>query len=383
MIKRKISLILAVLMLLSVCIVGAGSVSADTADLPDVKEGCNRYFFLVPREWYLYTDVIGIYWWEGTDACTAWPGYKAHKADANNVYYYDVPKDVTAIIWNNFIDGGTDKTQEIYYSQKQTNQICTEFYAPGENDMYPDGIESFDGMIFVGDPNMDPTSSYDGKKTLYGEWYYYYGNAECGVNPEKTKGDYTISLNYLKNIFPNNNYRYYLEIAPHFYPENFDEDSNLLLIPWKNYDMLYAHFEDSFAAPEYIVFIGCYGASAYAYTSERFGDYLVVHHELDWIYDNSHYVYVPAEQKVYTLREAWDSEDIDIMPAFESGKVGKLVGDANTDGSLNIKDATYIQKYLAHIDGYRWNYYMDYDNDGYFTIKDATDIQKSLAGIKD
>ncbi len=384
---RKITcFILAVLMLLSLCTLSFGTVSADTSELPPVAEGYNRYFFLAPRTWYneyKYTCTAGIYWWEGTDACTEWPGYEAHEADIGNVYYYDVPEDVTTIIWNNYIDGGVDKTQDIYFESKQTINLSTEGYSPEENELYPEGVDSFDGMIFVIDPDKTSTSVTEVKFAFEGDWYYYYGNSECGIYPQKTKGDYTISLNYVKSVFPNNNYDFYMEIAPHFYPERYYENCADRVNPWGNYDMLYAHFEDSFEAPEYVVFIGCVGPAAYAYGSEEFGDYIVVHHELDAYYDISHYVYVPAEQKVYTLREAWDNEDIDILPAFESGRVGRLRGDANKDGELNIKDATYIQKHIANIKGYKSNYYMNYDNDGRVTINDATAIQKALAGIKD
>lgn len=385
MTKKTTSFLLAILMLMSVCIMGTGTVSADTADLPPVKEGCNRYFFLAPGDWYneyKYTCTAGIYWWEGADACTEWPGYKAHKADISNVYYYDVPKDVTTIIWNNYIDGGSDNTQDIYYESKQTINLSTEGYAPEECELYPEGIESFDGMIFVIDPDKKSTSHYEEKFSFEGDWYYYYGNSECGIYPQKTKGDYTISLNYLKSIFPNNNYAYYYEIAPHFYPEYYYDGYIERVKPWGNYNMLYAHFEDYTSTPEYIVFVGCVGPAAYAYETERFGDYLVVHHEIDALYSISHYVYVPAEQKVYTLRKAWEKEDLDITDAFESGKVGGLIGDADRDGGLTIKDATYIQKYLANFEGYDRNFYMEFDNEVYITIKDATAIQKALAGIK-
>lgn len=150
--------------------------------LPAVKEGCNRYFFYMPDYWYNeFAYTAGIYWWDGTDACTQWPGYKLHKADAPNIYYYDVPKDVEVIIWNNYLDGGADSSAEIYTLALQTKNLSTTGYEIGDSDAYPDGLETFDGMIFVIDPNLITTSVMQGKITAEGEWYYYYGDGRYGL----------------------------------------------------------------------------------------------------------------------------------------------------------------------------------------------------------
>lgn len=526
---RKItSFTLVLLLILSLCTLSFGTVSADVSDLPDVAEGCNRYFFLMPDELSNeYTDTAGIYWWEGTDACTSWPGYEAHKADADNVYYYDVPKDVEVIIWNNNLDGGADNTQDIYYHAIQTVNIGTVCYDKGENEYYPDGVPSFDGMIFV----IDFDKIMAGKLYLDGDWFYYYGNGEYGTEeplvdfedlpeveigcyryffllPEEWKNEHTntagiywwdgfatpdewpgykahkadaenvyyydvprsvstiiwnnfidggdktdpmydfakqtanISSEYyepgenenfpqgtgnfnnmicvidadwydpnifvanqkptcswyyyfgdgeygtdvdkearaLQELYPDNNYDYMTDIVPCFYPEKFEGKAGL---PWDMYDTLYVHNESSESAPDYVVFEACVGGADTAFITRQFGDYLVTHHEIHSLYELSHYVYVPSEQKVYTLKEAWENADIDISAAFESGCVGRHRGDANLDGSFDIRDATYIQKYLAQFDGFENTGFMNYDGDNDITIKDATAIQKALAGIKE
>ena len=60
-----------------------------------------------------------------------------------------------------------------------------------------------------------------------------------------------------------------------------------------------------------------------------------------------------------------------------------LLGDVNSDRAVNIKDVTYIQKYLVGF--VALNDYQilvsDTDGDSSITIKDATAIQKHLAGI--
>ena len=184
--KKIISVLLALVMVLAMGTVALVSVSADLADLPEVADGCNRYFFYLPDQWKNdYTEVAGIYWWEGTDACTTWPGYEANAADVDGVYYYDVPQDVTTIIWNNYLDGGTDKTLDIYKAAVQTKNIGCEYYDIGESENYPDGTETFDGMIYVTDMLLTEESPYSGKLTFAGEWCYYYGNGEYGFTPEK------------------------------------------------------------------------------------------------------------------------------------------------------------------------------------------------------
>ena len=152
-----------------------------------------RYYFYMPESWYNdYTaktgNTAGIYWWDGTNACDSWPGIPAKKGDVEGVYYYDVPKDVSVVIWNNYVDGGSDIYEEKYYYSQQTINIGTEYYDPGESDFYPDGNRDFDGMIYVTDPSILPWwSDYNGRYTFVGEWFYYYGGGEYGT--AKVKGE--------------------------------------------------------------------------------------------------------------------------------------------------------------------------------------------------
>ncbi|MBQ8795293.1 MAG: alpha-amylase [Clostridia bacterium] len=59
------------------------------------------------------------------------------------------------------------------------------------------------------------------------------------------------------------------------------------------------------------------------------------------------------------------------------------MGDVNMDGKLNIRDATYIQKYLAKIESMDDIQLLlaDFDGNGKANVKDATAIQKYIAGI--
>ena len=188
--KKVISLLLAIMLTVSMVAVAAVSVSAEVDDegryVPTEGTETNRYYFYMPNDWLNdCAFTAGIYWWQGTDAAKAWPGYNAQPGDVAGVYYADVPSDVATIIWNNGFDGGDDETSEDYAKAIQTMNIGAEFYDEGESDLYPAGTESFDNMIYVVDPGKIDVSDFSGKMMCGGEWYYYYGNGEYGVQPTK------------------------------------------------------------------------------------------------------------------------------------------------------------------------------------------------------
>ncbi|MGN0489463.1 MAG: hypothetical protein ACI4HO_09400, partial [Ruminococcus sp.] len=206
-IKRALSLVLAVLILSSMaCIVASANNGEKTNPLiTDVvtAEETNTFYFYMPEEWRNeYNDhsankeeaSAGIYWWEGTDNCNehtnaasdkGWPGYRVTETVAPNVFVAKVPKDVSTIIWNNTVDGGEDSTTPEYTAAVQTANIPSECFAPKDiKDAYgvfPDGKDSFDGMIFVCDPDNISINEFSGKATYNGSWFYYYGNGEYGV----------------------------------------------------------------------------------------------------------------------------------------------------------------------------------------------------------
>lgn len=146
--------------------------------------------------------------------------------------------------------------------------------------------------------------------------------------------------------------------------------------------------------PDYVLIY----ATAYypppANVTEMFGDYVVYS---GWGIPKalSYYVYTPKDNKIYTLREAYDAKLEGIMNIFTDYGLGFMLGDMDSDQRLTIKDATYIQKCLAKMEGFTlsgkdksipdWVHIdiADVNLDYKTNIKDATAIQKKLAKIAD
>lgn len=177
---------------------------------------------------------------------------------------------------------------------------------------------------------------------------------------------------------------------------------------WHFYDELYYYTAEEGgsgfmpeATPDYVlVKASTYNVSPMdAY--EVFGDYMI-HGGCGFPYCGNYHIYTPKDGKIYTLREAFDAELEGIMNVFTDYTLGYLLGDADGDRRLTIKDATYIQKCLAKIEGfslqgeYRGHnlseaddtspdpyvcYIEDFDNNDTVNVKDATAIQKRLAKI--
>lgn len=206
MTKKILSIVLAAVMLVSLCTVAVFVTSAEEVDPNEVKLedgreivsaacaeagiGTKRYYFYMPEDWFNdLTQTAGIYWWDSTGAPKAWPGYYAYPTAFEGIFYADVPADASTIIWNNGVNGGTDETKDVYFKAFQTKNIGSEYYDPGENDLYPDGVlEGFHGMIFVVDPNGEHETNDMSTKVGYaGDWFYYYGDGTCGTMPKKNE----------------------------------------------------------------------------------------------------------------------------------------------------------------------------------------------------
>lgn len=100
-----------------------------------------------------------------------------------------------------------------------------------------------------------------------------------------------------------------------------------------------------------------------------------------------YYVYF-SDGELLTLKEAAERAPL-AMFILDTEIPCALLGDADCDQKLSVKDATFIQKKLAdfHLDSkYELSMeeiVLDFDGDKKITVKDATAIQKRIAGLED
>ena len=157
--------------------------------------------------WYNdFTQGAGVYWWTKEAACESWAGYRAMVEDADqSIYYADVPAGVVCFVWNNGVDGGTDKSQPIYYMAAQTGDVASEYPGPKEYASIPEGADSFDGMIAVVDPDKVDVNALSKKMTCGYNWYFYYGDGCYGSYATTSKNFTSIEENCLN---PDHNHKY-------------------------------------------------------------------------------------------------------------------------------------------------------------------------------
>ncbi|MBQ7809618.1 MAG: leucine-rich repeat protein [Clostridia bacterium] len=166
---------------------------------------------------------------------------------------------------------------------------------------------------------------------------------------------------YRENVFDKNGY--YLEVYEHFSTSDESTPDFVLISAFDSWD------------------------STSKYT-EVFGDY-ILHTNIKKLPDGmfGYYIYLPDENKAYTLSDAYKAGVPGVYDLFTECKIGILRGDVNNDRKLNIKDATDIQKHLVGTEylpnNFKENEYTiliaDFNGDGKVNIRDATAIQKRLA----
>jgi hypothetical protein len=274
MTKKLISMLLSIVMVLSVAVVGISGVYAaidnDGRYVPSEGTATKRLYFVMPESWKnekFGADSAGIFWWNGSDACVSnggssqaapWPGYKMQVYDADaNIFYIDIPSDVPNIIFNNCLNGGEREVddygnvtyefgEEQFKAANQTADIISGFYSEGDDDYYDNMLDgefwskakaalngddksflgnfadnfyedpdwgiamNFDNMVYVVDLNNVAENLVSGKKSYYGEFYFFYGkNEETGKyeygglpNYEMAKENGVVSV-LDKSVFPN------------------------------------------------------------------------------------------------------------------------------------------------------------------------------------
>ncbi len=141
------------------------------------------------------------------------------------------------------------------------------------------------------------------------------------------------------------------------------------------------------ATPDWVVVEAGGGAIYEGAYIEVIGDYVVSSRTNFLGNALPYYVYFPGGE-LLTLKEAAKIAPL-AMFILDTEIPCALLGDADGDQKLTVKDATYIQKKVAdfRLDS-KYDYSMeevvlDFDGDKKITVKDATAIQKRIAGLED
>lgn len=329
----------------------------------------NRYYFYMPEEWdNIMSSTLHVYWWEGTNHCGSfWPGYEANPTTTKGLFYYDVPKDVTSIIINN----GVTRISSPVGIDFQSKNIGTEYYEPGESELYPDGLESFDNMVYV--INFDDMYYELEGPVISGDWYYYYGDGEYGTTPQK--GDVVYSNRQIGTP-PN-----YKRTAP--------EENEMTLFFLDSVErtpvyVIYTVNEDGKDKSATTILTSIArsdkGLLSYAIVPEDIKDvYFFYNEDVKTHYikknlvHNAMFSFGTFVNGKYDYKSTLLTEDLDIIEFIS--------GDSDQNGKVTIQDATLIQKYLAKkaLLGGKGLQAADFNKDGKVTVKDATAIQKYLA----
>ncbi len=153
--------------------------------------------------------------------------------------------------------------------------------------------------------------------------------------------------------------------------------------------------EEPSATPDYVLVVAASAALTPTESeSDVFGEWVVYVGPILEPYHLGLHVYLPKEDKLYTLREAWDLpvEGIEAVFTEYEENIGRRIGDTNDDNEINIKDATLIQKSLTGLEeipydeygpyGKKKGFISDFNRDGERNVKDATAIQKHIAGLE-
>lgn len=144
--------------------------------------------------------------------------------------------------------------------------------------------------------------------------------------------------------------------------------------------IVYGKIEDLY------VFRCHHGGALDAFCEEKFGDYIFVWYET-YSHDNQTGLYIAnSDGDLWTLAQAYENNIVDLSEVADLAEYSYLIGDADLDKEITIKDATTIQKILADLE-YRQDTICcsmieDINLDGKITIKDATAIQKYIAGLR-
>ncbi|HBE15972.1 MAG TPA: hypothetical protein DCY72_07010 [Ruminococcaceae bacterium] len=137
------------------------------------------------------------YWWSGIGSDWSgagggpvkWCGYQAHLVDKENrIYCLTLPNDggSPSLAINNGVNAGMDKSAKIFQYGRQLQDVNTEGAYEGDYDTLPEGSptqDDFDGCIAIINYDDIQDNPLTGFPSYGSNWYVYYGDGCYGEYP--------------------------------------------------------------------------------------------------------------------------------------------------------------------------------------------------------
>lgn len=156
---------------------------------------------------------VCIYWWSGIGS-DVWPnggtgvkwcGYQAHLVDKEyRIYAAKLPNDggTPVVVWNNGVNGGMDESKEIFsYARQVMNLNIEGAYPEDEIDFLPEGSpnpDDYGDCIAIMDYTQSEPNPLTGFPSYGTNWYVYYGQGCYGMyarSSENFHGQFENCLN--------------------------------------------------------------------------------------------------------------------------------------------------------------------------------------------
>lgn len=198
------------------------------------------------------------------------------------------------------------------------------------------------------------------------------------------------------SVDPENKYKYDEIITPKVFKEWQLQDPDFVI----NYSERYEYYSSDDIStqdelvPDFVLISLDTNWCIDTFAGDIFGDYVLTTTSAGIPFTYGYGIYVPKTGEVYDLYNAYKIGIEGIENVFTKGGVGRLLGDMDRDRKLTVKDATYIQKILAGVEGFTEPTIhaaefdntlpisiSDFNRDRVRNIKDATAIQKYIAGL--
>lgn len=189
------------------------------------------------------------------------------------------------------------------------------------------------------------------------------------------------------------------QLVLEFILSSVNEDVDLFAYVDYSIDMRFVHKSE--ATADYAVFDLNFADDFYDYegttvTCLKIGDRLYVNEVNGMVscyLGLGYYAVIPETRQVMLLEDAVSAGLENIEDECLSVGICRRIGDADGDGELTVRDATYIQKGVAGLEGYefesglygfaRYSYsdIFDFDGNNKIDVRDSTNIRKYLADL--